>query len=127
MAKGRDVVHLFAEVVKNVSCPSLEVRKLVYSYLVRYTYREPDLALLAVNTFQNDLSDPNPLIRGMAMRVLCGISIPDILPIVILAVQKCARDQDPYVRKMAALSLIQLFWYRSNYCVYEERNSLVYY
>lgn len=101
----------FPVVVKNVASTSLEVRKLVYIYLLRYAHLEPDLALLSVNTFQKDLSDPNPLIRAMALRVLSGVGskVNVIQAVVLLAVKKCAADPSPYVRKSAALSLIKCY------------------
>jgi AP-3 complex subunit beta len=99
--------EFFAQVVKNVASHNLEIRKLVYIYLLRYAEQEPDLALLSINTFQKDLSDPNPLIRAMALRVLSGIKVPMIGSIVVLAIKKCASDISPYVRKAAALAVIQ--------------------
>ncbi|KAI0090180.1 adaptin N terminal region-domain-containing protein [Irpex rosettiformis] len=107
ISKGRNVSEFFAQVVKNVASHNLEIRKLVYIYLLRYAEHEPDLALLSINTFQKDLSDPNPLIRAMALRVLSGIKVPMIGSIVVLAIKKCASDISPYVRKAAALAVIQ--------------------
>jgi len=105
ISKGRNVSEYFAQVVKNVASPSLEVRKLVYIYLLRYAEAEPDLALLSINTFQRDLADGSPLIRAMALRVLSGIRVPAIASLVVLAIKKCAADTSPYVRKAAALSI----------------------
>ena len=64
VSKGRDVSALFPDVVKNVVCQNLEVKKLVYVYLTHYAEIEPEPALLAINTFQKDLKDQNPLIRA---------------------------------------------------------------
>ncbi|KAN0120918.1 Adaptin N terminal region domain containing protein [Russula decolorans] len=105
ISKGRNVSEYFAQVVKNVASPSLEVRKLVYIYLLRYAEAEPDLALLSINTFQRDLADSSPLIRAMALRVLSGIRVQTIASLVVLAIKKCAADTSPYVRKTAALSI----------------------
>jgi AP-3 complex subunit beta len=105
ISKGRNVSEYFAQVVKNVAAPSLEVRKLVYIYLLRYAEAEPDLVLLSINTFQRDLADSSPLIRAMALRVLSGIHVPTIASLVVLAIKKCASDPSPYVRKAAALSI----------------------
>ncbi|KAJ7219906.1 adaptin N terminal region-domain-containing protein [Mycena pura] len=105
ISKGRNVSEYFAQVVKNVASQNLELRKLVYIYLLRYAEHEPDLALLSINTFQKDLSDSNPLIRAMALRVLSGIKVPMIGSIVVLAIKKCAADMSPYVRKAAALAI----------------------
>ncbi|KAF9908882.1 AP-3 complex subunit beta-2 [Linnemannia zychae] len=102
ISKGRDVSEFFPDVVKNVASNSLEVRKLVYIYILRYAEQEQDLALLSINTFQKDLSDKNQLIRAMALRVMSGIRVPVISPIVMLGIKKCVTDLSPYVRKIAA-------------------------
>lgn len=109
MSKGRNVSEHFALVVKLVASTNLEIRKLVYIYLLRYAEQEPDLALLSINTFQKDLADNSPLIRAMALRVLSGIKVPMIGSIVVLAIKKCAADMSPYVRKAAALAIPKCF------------------
>ena len=55
MAHGVDQSELFPNVVKCVVCKSVEVKKLVYMYLVRYADQLPDLALLSISTFQKGL------------------------------------------------------------------------
>jgi hypothetical protein len=37
---------------------NLELKKLVYLYLINYAKSQPDLAMLAVNTFVKDANDP---------------------------------------------------------------------
>lgn len=111
ISKGRNVSEFFAQVVKNVASPNLEIRKLVYIYLLRYAEHEQDLALLSINTFQKDLTDSNPLIRAMALRVLSGIKVPMVGSIVALGIKKCAADPSPYVRKAAALAIPKLYRY----------------
>ncbi|KAG8213201.1 adaptin N terminal region-domain-containing protein [Butyriboletus roseoflavus] len=109
ISKGRNVSNYFPQVVKNVASQNLEIRKLVYIYLLRYAEHEPDLALLSINTFQKDLADSSPLIRAMALRVLSGIKVPMICGLVVLAIKKCAADLSPYVRKAAALAIPKVF------------------
>eukprot|EP00966_Prymnesium_polylepis_P224594 5194667-Prymnesium_polylepis.1 len=46
----------------------MELKKLVYMYLVQHAGDQPDLALLSVNSFQKDLSDPNQSVRALAVR-----------------------------------------------------------
>jgi len=55
IAKGRDASELFPAVVKNVVSKNIEVKKLVYVYLVRYAEQQQDLALLTISTFQRAL------------------------------------------------------------------------
>jgi len=51
MTVGTDVSQLFSDVIRNMQTEDLEMKKLVYLYLINYAKSEPDLALLAVNTF----------------------------------------------------------------------------
>ncbi len=112
MSKGRDVSDFFPDVVKNVIACSLEVKKMVYTYLVHYADTNPtcrELALLSINSFQKDLVAPNQLIRALALRVMTSIRVRDIIQIQVLAVRKCAVDSSPYVRKCAANALPKIF------------------
>ncbi|KZV55456.1 hypothetical protein F511_32003 [Dorcoceras hygrometricum] len=96
------------QVVKNVASQSLEVKKLVYLYLLHYTEKRPDETLLSINCFQKDIGHPNPLVRAWALRTMAGIRLHVIAPIVIAAVGKCARDPSVYVRICAANALPKL-------------------
>lgn len=109
IAKGRDASGLFPAVVKNVVSKNIEVKKLVYVYLVRYAEEQQDLALLSISTFQRALKDPNQLIRGSALRVLSSIRVSMIVPIVMLAIKDAASDMSPYVRKTAAHAIPKLY------------------
>ncbi|KAI8066544.1 adaptin N terminal region-domain-containing protein [Gongronella butleri] len=98
----REKLDGLKRLIANVVAQNIEVRKLVYIYLLRYAEQEPDLALLSINSFQKDLSDKNQIIRAMALRVMSGIRVPVISPIVLLGIKKCITDGSPYVRKTAA-------------------------
>ncbi|RZC78779.1 hypothetical protein C5167_002995 [Papaver somniferum] len=108
IAQGVDVSNFFPQVVKNVASQSLEVKKLVYLYLLHYAEKRPNEALLSINCFQKDLSDTNPLVRAWALRAMAGIRLHAIAPLVLVAVSKCARDPSVYVRKCAANALPKL-------------------
>jgi AP-3 complex subunit beta len=105
ISKNLPASMYFAQVVKNVASPNLEIRKLVYIYLLRYAPTSPDLALLSINSFQRDLSDSNPLIRAMSLRVLSGMRLEMVAGVVRQAIATAARDPSPYVRKAAALAI----------------------
>lgn len=51
MTIGKDVSPLFADVVKNMQTDDIEMKKLVYLYLINYAKTQPELVILAVNTF----------------------------------------------------------------------------
>uniref|UniRef100_A0A8C7SQQ6 AP-3 complex subunit beta n=1 Tax=Oncorhynchus mykiss TaxID=8022 RepID=A0A8C7SQQ6_ONCMY len=109
IAKGKNASELFPAVVKNVASKNIELKKLVYVYLVRYAEEQQDLALLSISTFQRALKDPNQLIRASALRVLSSIRVPIIVPIMMLAIKEAASDMSPYVRKTSAHAIQKLY------------------
>lgn len=105
MYRNHKTLPLFSNVVKNVASPNLEIKKLVYIYLIHHAEQEPDLALLSINTIQKSLSDTNPQVRALALKTMSGIRVPVISQIVSLAIKKGVADMSPYVRKAAALAI----------------------
>lgn len=105
MYRQQRTLLFFSSVVKNVASPNIEIKKLVYIYLIHHAEQEPDLALLSINTIQKSLSDTNPQVRALALRTMSGIRVPVISQIVSLAIKKGVGDMSPHVRKAAALSI----------------------
>ncbi|KAF2873886.1 adaptin N terminal region-domain-containing protein [Massariosphaeria phaeospora] len=95
----------FTHVIKNIASPSLPVKKLVYIYLLQHAEHEPDTALLSINTIQKSLTDTNPQLRALALRVMSGIRVPVISQIVSLGIKRGVGDMSPYVRRAAALAI----------------------
>eukprot|EP00397_Hematodinium_sp_SG-2012_P002183 GEMP01002189.1.p1 GENE.GEMP01002189.1~~GEMP01002189.1.p1 ORF type:complete len:788 (-),score=149.94 GEMP01002189.1:2576-4939(-) len=106
---GRDCGPLFPEVVKNVATPNLELKKLVYIYLVLYGEQNTDLALLAINTFQKDLADRSQVVRAAALRAMASFKMMEIVQFILLALKKAAADQSSYVRKTAAHCAVKVY------------------
>lgn len=109
MSRGTDVSSYFASVVPLIASPNLEIKKLVYIYLLRYAESNPDLALMSINTIQKSLSDKNQMVRGMGLRAMSGIKVPLISGIVILGIRRCVTDLSPFVRKTAAIAIIKCY------------------
>ena len=105
MYRSKPCLPFFSSIVKNVASPNIEIKKLVYIYLLHYAESEPDLALLSINTIQKSLTDQNPQVRALALRVMSGIRVPVISQIVSLAIKRGCGDMSPYVRKAAALAI----------------------
>lgn len=111
LSKGKDVSEFFPAVVKNVVVKSLEVKKMVYLYLVHYADYDAscrDIALLSINSFQKDMAGSNPLIRGLTLRVMTSIRVPELIPLQLMAARKCVSDSSPYVRKCSATALTKI-------------------
>jgi AP-1 complex subunit beta-1 len=108
MTVGKDVSSLFPDVVNCMQTEDMELKKLVYLYLINYAKTQPDLAIMAVNTFVKDSQDPNPLIRALAVRTMGCIRVDRITEYLCDPLQKCLKDEDPYVRKTAAVCVAKL-------------------
>ncbi|KAF7048973.1 hypothetical protein CFC21_057602 [Triticum aestivum] len=109
MTVGKDVSSLFTDVVNCMQTENLELKKLVYLYLINYAKSQPDLAILAVNTFVKDSQDPNPLIRALAVRTMGCIRVDKITEYLCDPLRRCLKDDDPYVRKTAAICVAKLY------------------
>ena len=105
MYRSESSLTFFSAVVKKAASSNLEVKKLVYIYLVHHAEAEAEVALLSVNAIQKSLTDQNPLIRTMALRTMSGIRVPVISQIVSLAIKRGCGDMSPHVRKAAALAI----------------------
>ncbi|KAJ3335783.1 AP-1 complex subunit beta-1 [Gonapodya sp. JEL0774] len=114
MTVGKDVSSLFADVVKNMQTEDLELKKLVYLYLINYAKSQPELVILAVNTFVKDTDDINPLIRALAIRTMGCLRVDKIVDylgsfIWLLYDYLGRQDENPYVRKTAAICVAKLY------------------
>ncbi|PLW08010.1 hypothetical protein PCANC_19052 [Puccinia coronata f. sp. avenae] len=109
MTVGKDVSGLFPDVLKNMQSDDLEQKKLVYLYLMNYAKSHPDLVILAVNTFVKDTEDANPLIRALSIRTMGCLRAEKILDYVCDPLRKCLQDDNPYVRKTAAIGVAKLY------------------
>ncbi|KAJ8954225.1 hypothetical protein NQ318_005820 [Aromia moschata] len=136
MTVGKDVSALFPDVVNCMQTDNLELKKLVYLYLMNYAKSQPDMAIMAVNTFVKVSSGkvpsntyprislqltalyfcvvrtariPTPLIRALAVRTMGCIRVDKITEYLCEPLRKCLKDEDPYVRKTAAVCVAKLY------------------
>merc|ERR1719264_1707470 len=89
MTVGKDVSALFPDVINCMQTDNLELKKLVYLYLMNYAKAQPDLAIMAVNT-------------------MGCIRVDKITEYLCEPLRKCLKDEDPYVRKTAAVAVAKL-------------------
>ncbi|KAA6390043.1 MAG: putative AP-1 complex subunit beta-1 [Streblomastix strix] len=109
MMSGVDVSSLLPAVLVNMQTTDLELKKLIYLYLVNYSKSEPELALHAVNTFDKDTKNPNPLVRALALRTMGCIRIDQITEYMCEPLHRCLKDSDPYVKKTAVLGVAKMY------------------
>lgn len=110
MTKNLPVTSFFPLVTSLLSpSTSLQARSLISLYIVHCASNAPELALLSINAYQKDLSDPNPLVRAGAITTLSSMQLSDIRELIGIAIQKGARDSSWYVRRATADAVRALY------------------
>mmetsp|Transcript_14940 Transcript_14940/g.52439 ORF Transcript_14940/g.52439 Transcript_14940/m.52439 type:complete len:932 (+) Transcript_14940:64-2859(+) len=110
MTVGTDVSTLFADVVNCMQTNSLDLKKLVYLYVINYAKAQPDLAILAIHSFRKDANDPhNPLLRALAVRTMGCIRLEQMTEYLLEPLRRSCKDPDAYVRKTATICIAKLF------------------
>jgi AP-1 complex subunit beta-1 len=67
--------------------------------------------------FQQDTADQNPLIRALAIRTMSTLRAEKILSYLGDPLSRCLRDENPYVRKTAALCVAKVYELKPELCV----------
>ena len=110
MTIGKDVSALFPHMVRCMATQSIELKKLVYLYIINYAKSKPDLTIMAVNSFQQDSRNvQNPLMRALAVRTMSCIRIERITEYLCESLKDSLQDDDPYVKKTAATAVAKLY------------------
>ncbi|EME38366.1 hypothetical protein DOTSEDRAFT_181497 [Dothistroma septosporum NZE10] len=106
---NNDMVALFADIVACMGIPNLEIKKMCFLYLVNYARMKPEIALKALPILVQDLEDPNPLIRALALRTLSYIHVRQFVEATVEPLKQLLKDADPYVRKTAAFTVAKTY------------------
>ncbi|KAJ7063260.1 adaptin N terminal region-domain-containing protein [Mycena amicta] len=106
---GNDMSPLFTDVVQCLGTPLLEIKKMVYLFLVSYGRSKPEQIHIVIPNFLQDCNDRNPLIRALAIRTMSYIPIPVVTDALSENLRHCLKDHDPYVRKTAAICVAKLY------------------
>ncbi|KAI0030746.1 adaptin N terminal region-domain-containing protein [Vararia minispora EC-137] len=106
---GNDMSPLFTDVVQCLGTPLLEIKKMVYLFLVYYGRPKADQIHIVIPSFLQDCNDRSPLIRALAIRTMSSIPIPVVLDNLTDQLRHHLKDRDPYVRKTAAICVAKLY------------------
>ncbi|XP_061697800.1 AP-4 complex subunit beta-1 [Syngnathoides biaculeatus] len=108
MSQGVDVSSLFSEMVKACATVDIVQKKLVYVFLCSYASMNPELSLLVINTLRKDCQDPNPMVRGLALRNMTNLRLPSLVEYVEQPLTVGLRDRAACVRRVAVLGWAKL-------------------
>ena len=106
MTVGRDVSNLFADVSRLIASLHIDVKKLVYLYVLSTARMQQDKATLLAGNFVKDVKHDSPLIRGLAVRTMSAVLTTDHIA---SAIRDSLQDKDPYVRRCAATAVCKMF------------------
>eukprot|EP01083_Nonionella_stella_P055377 146107_1 len=110
MTVGKDVSVLFTDVIKSMNTDDIELKKLIYLYIMQYARAQPEKAILVVSMFCKDsTTHPNPLIRALALRTMGCIRVHRIAEYLCDPLYSALKDKDPYVRKTAAICVAKFY------------------
>ncbi|KAL4434249.1 hypothetical protein ABPG75_000690 [Micractinium tetrahymenae] len=111
MTQGIDMSAAFVPATKCVALSKhdLPLKKMLYLYLRTAAKQNAAVALLVVQTLLNDCKDLDPTIRGLAVRSMCSLRVPELMENVFQAVDAGLRDSHPYVREAAVMGVLKCF------------------
>ena len=105
---GTDTHALFPHMVKLLASSDMLIKKHACWFVLQHK-DEQELILLAINSLVKDCEDPNPMVRGLALRVLSSLPQPSLSDNIIPPVIRALKDISPYVRRVAATACSKIF------------------
>ena len=110
MTLGKDVSRLLPHVVNCMRTNDLELKKLIYLYIINYAKVKPGESILAVNSFLLDANDvESPIIRALAIRTMGCIRVEEIVSYLCETLKNGLNDSDAYVKKTSSICVAKLY------------------
>ncbi|KAL8256295.1 hypothetical protein R6Q59_031362 [Mikania micrantha] len=117
MTIGIDVSSVFSEMVMCSATSDIVLKKMCYLYVGNYAKYNPDLALLTINFLQRDCKDEDPMIRGLALRSLGSLRVPNLVEYLVGPLGAGLKDGNSYVRMVAAVGVLKLYHISASTCM----------
>jgi AP-4 complex subunit beta-1 len=108
MTLGIDVSRLFTEMIMAIETKDVVVKKMVYLYLSTQAHKEPEMAIMCINSLRRECENEDPMVRGLALRSLCNLRMPSILEYVEDPLNKGLSDLSSYVRRVAVMGILKV-------------------
>ena len=109
MTLGIDVSRLFTEMMLAIETRDLVIKKMVYLFLCNYATTHPELAQMCTNTLQKDCGNDDPMVRGLALRALCSLRLPQMVEYISEPLRRSLTDHHAYVRKTGVMGILKLY------------------
>lgn len=109
MTLGIDVSRLFTEMMLVIETRDLVIKKMVYLFLCNYATVNPELAQMCTNTLTKDCNNDDPMVRGLALRSLCSLRLPQMVEYIAEPLRRALNDTHAYVRKTAVMGILKMY------------------
>mmetsp|Transcript_29624 Transcript_29624/g.48881 ORF Transcript_29624/g.48881 Transcript_29624/m.48881 type:complete len:838 (+) Transcript_29624:214-2727(+) len=109
MTLGIDVSRLFTEMMLAIETRDLVIKKMVYLFLCNYATTHPELAQMCTNTLVKDCGNDDPMVRGLALRALCSLRLPQMVEYISEPLRRSLTDGHAYVRKTGVMGILKLY------------------
>ena len=109
MTLGIDVSRLFTEMMLAIETRDLVIKKMVYLFLCNYATTHPELTQMCTNTLQKDCGNDDPMVRGLALRALCSLRLPQMVEYISEPLRRSLTDHHAYVRKTGVMGILKLY------------------
>lgn len=109
MTLGIDVSRLFTEMMLAIETRDLVIKKMVYLFLCNYAETHPDLAQMCTNTLVKDCGNEDPMVRGLALRALCSLRLPQMIEYTSEPLRRSLQDGHAYVRKTGVMGILKMY------------------
>lgn len=110
MNLGKNVSSLFFSVMRCLEFNNIEIKKLVYLYIAQYSRDLPEGAIMAINSFIQDVKDQrNSMVRAVAVRTMGCIRVKELNEYLVEPLKQVLNDKDSYVKKTALLTVPKMF------------------
>lgn len=110
MTLGIDLSPIFTEVLMFSYVNDMVCKKMIYLYLINYAKTNNEIAIMAINTFLKDCENPDGRIKGNALKTLCSLQTDNSLEFMKVQISKLIDDRDYYVRKIAVMGCLRLYY-----------------
>ena len=95
--------------IKCLEHNDVEIKKLVYLYIINYSRKQPDDAIMVINLFRKDVMSGSSLIKGLAVRTMGCLRVKKLNEYLHEPLKISLNDKDAYVRKTAAFCIPKVY------------------
>lgn len=104
---GTDTSEAFPAVAKLLASNDFIIKKLAY-WFVSDNADNTDLILLIINTLLKDCEDPNPMMRGLALKTLTNLPVATVLDYCIQPITRSLGDKSAFVRRASVVATVRV-------------------